>query len=353
LGANPFSAYKALFVGAFGSNNALGETVNKAVPLLLVGVGICIAFRAKVFNIGGEGQIVAGALLTAATALAVPDLPGPVLIPVLLLAGAVGGGIWGAFAGVLKAYFNVNEILSTIMLNIVAVQLLNYLLRGPLLDPVQAHALAPIPQTVELSPNARLPVLITRTQLNVGAVIAVVVAIAAYVLIWRTTFGFRLRAVGLSRDASSYAGISVRRVITTALTLAGAMAGLAGAILVMGSFSHRLVTDGTSTGFTGAAGFNGIVAALFGGLQPIWTILASFTFGGLLVGGTAVQIAVQVPTDLVTTLNGLVVVAVVSTEYFRRRMRIRAESLDQGEAGTGANPSERRLKRTVLGKETG
>src|SRR2546425_7611487 len=119
LGANPVQAYKALFVGAFGGANALGETANKAVPLLLVGVGICIAFRAKVFNVGGEGQIVAGALLATATGLALPGLPGPVLIPIVLLAGAVGGGVWGAVPGALKAYFNVNEILSTIMLNIV------------------------------------------------------------------------------------------------------------------------------------------------------------------------------------------------------------------------------------------
>jgi simple sugar transport system permease protein len=211
---------------------------------------------------------------------------------------------------------------------------MNYLLRGPLLDPAQAHALAPIPQTAQLSAHANLPVLIIRTQLDLGAAVAVVAALAVYLMISRTTFGFRLRAVGLSRDASRYAGMSVRRTIITALALSGAMAGLAGAILVFGSASHRMVTDGTATGFTGAAGFNGIVAALFGGLQPIWTIISSFIFGGLLVGGTAVQIAVQVPTDLVVTLNGLVVVAVVSTEYVRRRMRLRSDSLKEDMTGS-------------------
>jgi ABC-type uncharacterized transport system permease subunit len=328
LGANPFRGYKALFVGAFGSVDALGETANKAVPLLLVGVGICIAFRAKVFNIGGEGQMVAGGLMATATALALPHLPGPVLIPLVLLAGLAGGAVWGAVPGAMKAYFNVNEILSTIMLNLVAVQFMNYLLRGPLLDPVQKTALAPIPQTARLSSHADLPVLVPRSQLNMGAIVAVAVAVLAYVLLWRTTFGFRIRAVGLSRDASRYAGMSVRRTITVALTLSGAMAGLAGAILVFGSASHRMVTDGTATGFTGSAGFNGIVAALFGALHPISTILSSFIFGGLLIGGTAVQIAVQVPAELVVALNGLVVVAVVSTEYIRRRIRRRQQEAD-------------------------
>jgi general nucleoside transport system permease protein len=352
LKANPFEAYKALFQGAFGSVNALGETVSKAVPLLLVGIGICIAFRAGVFNIGGEGQIVAGALLSVAVALAVRGLPGPVIIPLVLIGGLVGGAVWGAIPGALKAYFNVNEILSTIMLNIVAVELMNYLLRGPLLDPVQRKALAPIPQTVRLSPHADLPVFVRRSQLNFGALVAVVAAIVVYLLLWKTTFGFRLRAVGLSRDASRFAGMPVRRSIVLALTLSGATAGMAGAILVFGSASHRLVTDGTATGFTGAAGYNGIVAALFGGLHPLWTIVSSFIFGGLLIGGNAVQIAVQVPTELVVALNGLLVVAVVSTEHVRRRLRLRAES--RGEV-SGPAPAMEVLvpEGTAEGREVG
>jgi len=134
LGANPLTAYRALVKGAFGGEDGLVNTAIKAVPLLLVGVGISIAFRANVLNIGGEGQIVMGALAGTATALALPNLPSYVLIPLVLLAGAVGGGVWGAIPGALKAYLNVNEILSTIMLNIVAVQVMNYLLAEPLVD---------------------------------------------------------------------------------------------------------------------------------------------------------------------------------------------------------------------------
>jgi simple sugar transport system permease protein len=325
LGANPFTGYRALLEGAFGSVDSIVSTAIKAIPLVLVGVGICIAFRANVINIGGEGQMVVGGLTSTVTALAAGDLPAPLLVPLVLVAGAVGGGIWGAIPGSLKAYFNVNEILSTIMLNIVAVQVMNYLLSGPLVDD-EFSGFSAIPQTARLSKNADLPVLVGGTQLHAGVIVAVLAAVVAYVLLWRTGFGFRLRAVGLSREAAGYAGMPVKRTITLALTLSGAMSGLAGAVLVFGSASHRMVTDGSATGFTGSAGFNGIVAALFGGLNPLWTILSSFVFGGLLVGGNAMQIAVQVPTALIVALNGVLVVFVVSIDHARRRYGLRLEA---------------------------
>jgi general nucleoside transport system permease protein len=328
FGANPIVGYQALLAGAFGDSYALTSTAVKAVPLLLVGAGICIAFRANVLNIGGEGQIAMGGLAATATALALPSLPGVVLIPLTLLAGAVGGGIWGAIPGAFKAYFNVNEILSTIMLNLVAVQFMNYMLSGPLVAKSGYAVGGLIPQTQLLSPNSWLPTLIEGTQMHLGVVIAVVLAIAVYVLLWRTSFGFRIRAVGLSREASQYAGIAVKPTITGALTLAGALSGVAGAMLVFGSISHRMVTDGSLTGFTGNAGFNGIVVALFAGLHPLWTIVTAFLFAGLLVGGTSMQVVTGVPSDLVTAINGLVVVLVVSVEYMRRRSRARARAVD-------------------------
>ncbi len=340
LGANPITGYHALLRGAFGSSDALTSTALKAVPLILVGVGICIAFRANVLNIGGEGQMVVGGLLGTLVALAFPGIPGPLMVPLVLVAGMVGGGLWGAIPGALKAYFNVNEILSTIMLNIVAVQLMNYLLAGPLIDKTLTTTFARIPQTRRLSPNADLPIISHATGLHAGVVVALLAAVLVYVLLWRTTLGFRLRAVGLSREASRYSGMSVKGTITLALTLSGAMAGLAGAVLVFGSLSHRMVTDGSATGFTGSAGFNGIVAALFGALNPLWTIVSAFIFGGLLVGGTAMQIAVQVPSSLIVALNGLVVVFVVSIEIVRRRYRLRLEpALGAGDVGPGPPPA--------------
>ena len=321
LGASPLGGYRALVSGAFGSSYALSSTAVKAVPLLLVGVGICIAFRANTFNIGGEGQIAMGGLAATAAALLLPNLPGPLLITLTLVAGAIGGGFWGAIPGAFKAYFNVNEILSTIMLNLVAVQLMNYLLAGPMVDNTAGSVGGLIPQTRLLPEGSWLPILVPGTQLHLGVLFAVLAAVVVFVLLWRTSFGFRIRAVGLSREASSYAGMPVKRTITWAMTLSGAMCGLAGAMLVFGSISHRMVTDGSLTGFTGSAGFNGIVVALFGGLNPLWTIVSAFIFAGLLVGGTAMQVATNVPSDLIVALNGLVVVFVVSLEYLRRRAR--------------------------------
>jgi len=321
LGANPLAGYSTMFGAAFGNLEGFSATAMKSIPLLLVGVGICISFRANVINIGGEGQMVMGALWATIAALSFPNLDSAILVPLVLLMGILGGAVWGAIPGALKAYFNVSEILSTIMLNIVAVQIMNYLLRGALIDPGEIERGTRIPQTARLPETSDLPLLFEGFRVHLGFVIALLAALAAWVLLWRTSLGFKLRSVGLSRDAARYAGIPVKRSIITALALSGAMAGLAGAILVFGSESHRMVTDGSSTGFTGSAGFNGIVVALFAGLHPLWSIPSALLFGGMLVGANALQRAAQVPSALVIALNGLIVVFVVSSEFFRRKIQ--------------------------------
>lgn len=330
LGANPVEAYPALFDGAFGSTNALADTIVKATPLLLVGLGICIAFRGGVINIGGEGQLIIGALAATFIGLTFPGLPVVALISLALLAGFIGGAIWGGIPGVLKAYFNVNEILSTIMMNVIAVQFMNFLLRGPMIDPAQFDSASKIPQTARLERAFDLPRLVP-TRLHLGALLAVVLAFVVYIFLWRTTVGYRIRAVGMSQAASRYAGMNVKYHIVLALLLSGAFAGLAGAIQVYG-LHHRMFTDGSAAGFTAAAGFNGIVAALFGRLHPLGTIPASFIFGALLVGANSMQRAVQVPSAFITALNGLVVVFVVSSEFFSRRLARQREIGDETES---------------------
>jgi general nucleoside transport system permease protein len=317
LKVNPIEAYRAMWEGAFGSQNALAETLVKATPLLLVGLGICISFRGDVINIGGEGQMIVGALAGTVVGLTLVDWPGWAVIPIALLVGFIGGALWGGIPGVLKAYFNVNEILSTVMMNAIAVQLMNFMLRGPMIDPSQAELASKIPQTARLLEAFRLPRWVP-TRLHLGALIAVVLAVLVYILLWRTTWGYRIRAVGQNPDASRYAGIKVKRYVVLALVLSGAFAGLAGVMQVYG-VNYRMITDGSASGFTGSAGFNGIVAALFGQLHPIGTIPASILFGGLLVGANKMQRVVQVPSALITALNGLVVVFVVSSEIWRRR----------------------------------
>ncbi|MFC2054229.1 ABC transporter permease [Chloroflexota bacterium] len=332
LGVNPFQAYGALVEGAFGSPNAMAETLVKATPLLLVGLGICIAFRGNVINIGGEGQMIIGAIFATILGLTFTGLPGWLLIPLAMLMGFIGGAFWGAIPGFLKAYFNVNEILSTIMMNAIAVQIMNFLLRGPMIDPAQLELASKIPQTARLLEAFRLPRL-TPTRLHLGFLFAVILAFLVYIFLWKTTLGYRIRAVGQSHHAARYAGINVKKNIVLALLLSGAFAGLAGAIQVYG-VNYRMITDGSASGFTGSAGFNGIVAALFGQLHPIGTIPASIFFGALLVGANKMQRVMQVPSALITTLNGLVVIFVVSSEYFQRRrqkQRISSTENDSGE----------------------
>ena len=313
LGANPLDGYRAMFSGAVGGTDNVADTAIKAMPLLLVGVGICVAFRAGVINIGGEGQIIAGAIVATLVALAVPGLPSVILIPLVLIAGAIGGGIWGAIPGALKAYAGVNEILSTIMMNIIAAQLMSFLLQDLLIE----EGAIKIQQTKRLSENADLPLLPGGTRLHLGVVIAIGVAVLGYYLLFRSVAGMRLRAVGHNPDAARYAGLAVKRSVVRALAISGACAGIAGAVLVFGSQSHRLIGEGGAAAFTQNAGFNGIVAALFGGLHPLATVPASFLFGGMLTGGIEMQRELQVPAALILAINGVVVVFVVGSLRWR------------------------------------
>jgi len=323
LGTNPLQAYSAMVVGAFGSTNSLADSLVKATPLLFVGLGICIAFRGGVLNIGGEGQLVAGAVAATAVALSLPGLPSWAITPLCLSVGVLAGAIWGGIPGALKAYLNVNEILSTIMMNMIAVQGMNFLLRGPLMDPIQVEVGSFIPQTARLPRTADLPRLVP-TRLHIGAGLAVILALTVYIFLWRTTIGYRIRAVGLNPNASRVAGIHVKRYMMVSLLLGGALAGLGGSVQVLG-LHHRMFTDGSATGFTGSAGFNGIVTALFGGLHPLGTIPASILFGALLVGANQMQRVMQVPSAFITALNGLVVIFVVGSDILSRRRAQRRE----------------------------
>ena len=347
LSANPLEAYAAMLEGAIGTDNATAETLVKATPILFVGIGITIAFRGGMINIGGEGQMIAGALAGTTVALILGDMRiAPefvkekgafdlIIVTCSLLGGFLAGALYGGLAGFLKAYFDVNEILSTIMLNQIAVQMMNFLLNGILLDPAEA-GINNIPKTARLVTAAQLPrlslpigdpYLFARTRLHWGLIVAMVLAVIIYIFLWRTSLGYRIRAVGENQRASSFAGINVKRQMTLSMFLAGGFAGLAGVVQVLG-LQYRLQTDGSPAGFTGAAGFNGIVAALFGGLNPIGAIPAAAFFGGLLVGAQKMQRDLGTPASLITAINGLIVIFVVSSEIFilqRSKRRVSVE----------------------------
>jgi general nucleoside transport system permease protein len=319
LGVNPWEAYGAMVQGAFGNISGFTQTLVKATPLLLVGLGVTIAFRGGVINIGGEGQILVGGLAATALAVGFPTISGWILLPACMLGATLAGAVWGGIPGILKARMGVNEILSTVMMNAIALQLANYLLRGPMIDPEEIERGTRIAQSALLPAQVWLPRLIPRTLLHSGAVLAVILAVLVYIFLWRTTTGYRIRAVGSNALASRYAGIQVPVFQALALVLGGAFAGLAGGIEVMG-IQHRMVE-----GMSGGYGFSGIVAALFGKLHPLGLIPASVLFGGLLVGGDRMQRAMQVPSAMIMALMGLVVLFVVSSEIWARRRARRRE----------------------------
>ena len=318
LDVEPIEAYKSIFTGAFGEKAGIIQSLVKATPLLLVGLGITIAFRASVINIGGEGQIILGALGATSWALYFREWPSWLLVPTTLIVSFSTGAFWGFIPGFLKAKFKVNEILSTVMLNAIALQLMNLLVRGPLMDPEGITSGMFLAQSEKLPTASWLSRLVPQSLLNAGAIIAVVLAVLVYIFLWRTTIGFRIRAVGLNPHASRYAGINVPFYQALSLTLAGGFAGVAGAVEVMG-VHHRLLE-----GITGGYGFSGIVAALFGGLHPVGLIPASYLFGSLLVGADKMQRATQVPSALIQVLLGLVVLFVVGSSFLSKKISLKS-----------------------------
>ena len=356
-GVNPLEAYQAMIVGAFGNKNGLADTLVKAIPLLLVGLGIAIAFRGGVINIGAEGQIIVGALVTTFLGVQLGENMNSVLVIIIgLAAGMLAGGLWGAIPGYLKAHLGVNEILSTIMMNQIAIQIGFFLLRGPMIDPAELAAGTNIPQSARLPKAVDMPrftdmaksigftesakdlglegaakelygLFAEPTRFHSGFIFAIIVAILVYILLWRTTIGYRIRAVGLNPHASRYAGINVKSNMILSMTLSGAFAGLAGAVEILGLHHRMFEPLAVSAGY----GFAGIVAALFGKLHPLGIIPSSILFGGLLVGGDKMQRAMQVPQVLVQVILGLVVLFVVSTEYFVRRRQSQRVSVDDND----------------------
>lgn len=314
LGADPIRAYSTMIEGAFGNEAGLFRTLTRATPLLIIAVGICIAFRGGVINIGAEGQVFIGAITATAFSLTIGSSLSAPLLPILtLIVGFLAGAFWGAIPGFLKARFEVNEILSTVMMNEIAVQVVLFLLSGPMLDPEQIAAGTRVPQSAQIPEAAWLARLAPPSQLHVGVFIALASAMVVYVLLWRTTIGYKIRAVGLNKAAARYAGISVPLYVLLSLVLSGGLAGLAGAVELTG-ITHRMVE-----GFAVNYGFSGIVVALFGRLHPLGAIPSAFLFGALLVGADRMQRSMQVPSATVIALQGLIVIFVVSSDFFVRR----------------------------------
>jgi simple sugar transport system permease protein len=308
VGAKPWATYGVIFAGPLQDLFGVTEVLVRAVPLILVALGIAISFRSGILNIGAEGQIMIGILSASAVALGLPDLPRVGLLPLCIVAGGVGGAAWGGIAGVLRAKLAVNEILSTVMLNYIAAQLYTFLLRGPMIDPAELTTGSGTPQSMRLPRAAWLDRLVPGTRLHTGLVVALVLAVLVWLLLWRTTFGFRMRAAGAGSKAARYAGIHVERSLVIAMLFAGGFAGLAGAVEVAGV--HHRAIEAISAGY----GFAGIVVALFGGLHPAGIVPAAVFFGLLLVGADMTQRSAGVPANMILVLQGVIILAIVSAK---------------------------------------
>jgi ABC-type uncharacterized transport system permease subunit len=306
-GVSPADGFWALFVGALGGKQQIAETLVQTTALLFPALGITLAFRAGLFNIGAEGQLIVGGLAAGAVGEHFTGSPA-ISITVLLAAGFLAGACWGGIAGWLRARFDANEIISTLMLNFVALYVAGYLVSGPLKSPLATGA-----ETAPLPPSSWLPAILPDTRLSISLPIAIAVAIALRWIFARTVFGYELRAAGEAPEAARRGGINLPRITWLALSLSGAIAGLGGATLVTGVL-HRFNTQ-LSPGY----GYTAIAVALVGDLNPLWVCVAAFGFGILEAGGLAMQALANVPKDAIHVIEGLMILVLAARRYVATR----------------------------------
>jgi simple sugar transport system permease protein len=313
-GKDPFETLGVLFGYALGSAVGFSEVIVRAIPLTLAGLGIAVAFRANMFNIGADGQLVIGAIVSVAVGLALPGLPSYLLAPLSLGAGALAGAAYGAFAGFLRARYNASEIIVTIMLNYVALQLLAWVIRGPLQE-----GMVVFPRSDALPAGATLEVVVAGTRIHQGLYLAVAAVALVYVLLGRSTLGFALKVVGLSAAAARYGGLGDRALIVLAMAISGALAGLAGGVEIAGV--HRRLQDD----FAPSYGIAAIAVALLAHLDARYVPLAALLFGVLYVGSGAIQRQIGIPFPLVWIIQGIVILAFLYLGHVRSRARGAAE----------------------------
>jgi ABC-type uncharacterized transport system permease subunit len=310
LGVDPIVAYRRIFRGAFGSVYGISETIVKAIPLILVAVGLTIAFQARVYNIGAEGQLLLGAICATGLALARPDWPAWLLLPGMFVFGFLGGAVWALIPALLKSRFHVDEVLSSLMMVHIASESVNYLVYGPWKGASEMG----FPYTDKFSASAQLPTWF-RTRIHYPTLIlGLTLAVLAYLLIHRTKWGFEIRVTGQNPMAARYAGMNYMRTVVLVMLLSGGLAGLAGVGEVAG-IHHRLrYPQGISPGY----GFTAIIVAWLARLNPLAAVITALLLGGLLVGGDAIQVALGLPVATMYIFNGLILLFVLGGELFTR-----------------------------------
>jgi general nucleoside transport system permease protein len=324
-GKNPFMGLFRIFRSGFFSSYGLGETVSRSLPLMLAGAGLIVAFRGKYWNIGAEGQLLAGASCATWVGLALAGTPGALLLPLMGMAAIAGGAFWGILAAYLKNRFSVNEIISTLMLNYILAEFVRYLIVGPWKGRSQ-HG---FPYTDNLGPGALLA-LVPGTRIPWATLALAAIAVAGIlVLARRTKFGYEIRVLGENREAARYAGIDARRLTLIIALISGGLAGLAGFNEVAANHKHMTYPETISAGY----GFTAIIAAWLAKLDPRFLPLSSFFLAGIMVGGDSIQISMGLPAATVQVFNGTVLLFLIAGEYFSsNRLRVKIERKGGGAA---------------------
>ncbi len=306
-GENPLTAFAALAEGAMGSTYGWSEVAVKSCPLIITGLGVALAFRAGIWNIGAEGQLVAGALLAVWIGTRPLPLPSLIGLPLTLAAAVVGGGLLAAVAAFLKLRRNVDEVISTIMLNFIVLGLVGYLVQGPLMEAAGRY-----PQSDAMLDFARVPRLFSGMRVHLGLVAAILLVPACSFLLFRTRFGYVVRATGANPTAARTAGLAIDRCTFLTFVASGALAGLAGGIEVA-AVTHRMYES-----FSPGYGYTAIAVALLGRLNPVGVMSAAVLFGILEAGSGSMQRVAGVSSALVSLIQACVIFALTATEYRRR-----------------------------------
>lgn len=334
-GGDPITGYIGLWEGSLGKTRSLSETVVAATPYMFAGLAVALGFRGGLFNIGVEGQLFMGSVCAAWVGYAITGLPGIVHVPLALLAGCLGGALCAGIPGLLKAKVGAHEVITTIMVNYIAISFTNWLVTGPMQDPNTI-----VPQTRKVLPSATLPPLFAHYRAHWGSILALLVAVLVYWLLWKTVLGFEIRTVGASATAAQYAGISVSRNIVLTMLLSGALAGAAGAIDVIGL--NRYFSPAFSIGY----GFDSIAVAVLGQNHPLGVIPAALLFGAMNNGAGLMQLRTQAPVFIISVIQALILMFVASEEIVRWIYRIKVPKakeeilLSRGWAGTSRGEGE-------------
>lgn len=305
VGENPLVAFKELLKGAFGNKVYIANTISRTVPLIFCGLSVALSQRCGIFNIGAEGQLHLGAMAVAIAGLYMSNVPHFLAIPLLFIIGFAGGMVGGLAVGVLKAKFQISEVIAAIMLNYIFRLFTSFLASGPFTSGETSV------QTVKLDPSLNLTTLVKNSKLTTAFFLALLVALVLYVYLWKTTSGFKLRATGLNASGALASGINSKGYMLLTMVLCGGLAGLAGSAEVLGNY-HRFIE-----GFSPSYGFTGIAVAILGRNHPFGVILTSFLFATLSSGALRMARVTNVSSNVIAVIQSLIIIAVAAPEMIR------------------------------------